>query len=77
MKIYLRAFVLNLTKNNEEIKRSSFIPARLKQIERDMEAKKLTVSDVMDRLRDEEKFRKALGDRDWKMIESEVKKMIK
>jgi predicted kinase len=77
MRIYLKAFVLNLAKNNEEIKKSSFIPKRLAQIEREMKAGTIVTDDVMKRLRDEEKFEKAFNDGDWKMIEREVNKMIK
>ena len=77
MKIYLKAFVLSLAKNNKEITRSTFIPARLRQIEREMENGSLTVLNVMEKLKHEEALRKGFGDREWKMIESEVKKMIK
>lgn len=77
MKINLRGLIMNLTRNNEEIKRSSFIPGRLRQIEREMEAGKITVDGVMERLKEEEKFRKAFSSGDWKMIEKEVGKMIK
>lgn len=77
MRIYLKAFILNLTKNNEDIKRSSFIPGRLNQIEREMKAGTIDVDGVMVKLRDEEKFRKALSDGDWKVVKREVEKMIK
>ncbi len=78
MSVYLKRFVLNLTKNNKEVAKSSFIPGRLRQIERDMESNEnLTVLNVMDRLKHEEKLRAALSEHDWKMIEAEVKKMMK
>lgn len=69
--------IMNLTKNNEEISKSSFIPGRLSKIEKEMKAGTITVSEVMVRLRDEEKFRKAFNDSDWKMIEKEVEKMLR
>ncbi|KKQ50616.1 MAG: hypothetical protein US70_C0035G0003 [Parcubacteria group bacterium GW2011_GWD2_38_11] len=77
MRIYLKAFILNLARNNEDISKSSFIPSRLNQIEREMKAGSITSDEVMVKLRDEDKFRKAFNVGDWKMIEKEVKKMIK
>jgi hypothetical protein len=77
MKINLRGLIMNLTKNNAEISKSSFIPGRLKTIEKEMKAGTLTVEQVMVRLHGEEKFRKAFGESDWKMIEREVGKMMK
>jgi hypothetical protein len=77
MKINLRGLIMNLTKNNEEISKSSFIPGRLNKLEKEMKAGTITAGEVMVRLRDEEKFRKAFNDSDWKMIEREVNKMIK
>ena len=68
---------MNLTKNNEEISKSTFIPGRIKRIEKEMKAGTIATSEVMVRLRDEEKFRKAFSEGDWKMIEKEVGKMIK
>ncbi|NTW27342.1 MAG: hypothetical protein HGA36_03390 [Candidatus Moranbacteria bacterium] len=77
MKINLRGLIMNLTKNNAEIAKSSFIPGRLSKIEKEMKAGTITVSEVMVKLRDEEKFRKAISDNDWKMIEREVEKTLK
>lgn len=77
MRVYLKAFILNLTKKDAAIAGSSFIPTRLRQIEREMEAGKLTIDDVMKRLKSEEKFDKFFSDGDWKMIEKEIGKMIR
>ena len=77
MRVYLKAFIMNLTKNNEEITRSSFIPGRLNKIEKEMKAGKITVDEVIVQLKDEDKFRKVFSDSDWRMITKEIEKMIK
>ncbi|EKD46874.1 MAG: hypothetical protein ACD_67C00032G0003 [uncultured bacterium] len=77
MRIYLKAFIMNLAKNYDEIRKSTFIPGRLNKIEKEMKEGSLDADGVMTKLRDEEKFRKAFTDGDWKMIQREVEKMIK
>jgi hypothetical protein len=77
MKINLRGLILNLAKNNKEISGSSFIPGRLRAIEKEMLAQSIDAAGIMKKLRSEEKFRNAFTENDWKVIESGVKKMIK
>lgn len=77
MKINLRGLILNLTKKNEEIVKSSAIPGKLNKLEKEMKAGTVTAVVVMERLRREEKLQSVFSEREWNMIESEVKKMIK
>ena len=78
MRAYLVTFVMNLVKNNKEVARSSFIPGRLRIIERAMDKKEITADEVMSELKSEKmKLFSAIKENDWKMIEIEVKKMMK
>jgi hypothetical protein len=76
MRIYLKTYVLSLAKKSEEGV-SSLVPGHLRNIEREMEKGLLTADQVMSALKDDKYLRPALGDGDWKMIEREVRKMIK
>jgi hypothetical protein len=77
MRIYLKAFVMNLTKSNKEVAKLNFLPALLNKIEKEMKAGTIDSAGVMDRIRSEEKIVKVLKEGEFKMIEAAVKKMIK
>ena len=84
MRVHLVSFVMALAKNNKEAAKSSFIPSRLRQIEREMETEKktragnLTVDVIMGKLKEDKmKLNAALKAHEWDMIEKEINKMMK